>query len=83
LNITKEQALAILKKISGPPRRELVGEEHDHMWLVLNLLLPIRSSNNQRTHTDEYRINGVDYHVHYGLHEDGSPMIEEIGDFDS
>ncbi len=80
--MTPEEARKYIRKIMGPEHRELEGEEHDHTWLMLQFLDPIRSSNNQRTSTDEYRVGDKNYHVHYGLHADGRPMIEEVEDDD-
>ncbi len=81
MNLTKAEALEIIRRISGPPRREILGEEYDHLWLILQFLKPFRSSNNQRTETDEYKHAGKLYHVTYGFGP--KPMIEEIGEFDS
>jgi hypothetical protein len=80
--ISKEQALEILKKVIGPSRRELKGEEYDHTWLILNLLDPVEISNNQRSITEVYHQNGKIFHVHYFTMNE-SPMIEEVGSFDS
>ncbi len=81
--LSKEEAKKILPEICGPPHRELKDEEHDHMWLILQFLEPISSSNNQRTITDIYRYDGKEYHVHFGFYSDGSPMIEEVDANDS
>lgn len=77
--ITKEQAQELLKKVMGPPRRELVGEEYDHTWLILNLLEPVEVSNNQRSITEVYHQAGKIFHVHYFTMNE-PPMIEEVGD---
>ena len=65
-----------LRKIQGPPRRELKDKEYDQIWLLLQMLEPTRESNNQRTWTSEYALNGKQYHVTYGLEE--NPIIEEV-----
>lgn len=77
IKLTKEEALKILKKIIGPSRRELEGEEYDHTWLILQFLDPVQISNNQRSITEVYEHAGFTYNVHYfTANED--PVIEEI-----
>ena len=66
-----------LKKILGLNRRELKGKEYEHVWTLLQLIKPHSSSNNQRTWTDDYILNGKKYEVTYGLED--TPIIEEVG----
>ncbi len=75
LNMTPEEARAFIRKIMGPPRRVLEGEEREHMLTVLRLVEPIRSTNNQRSFTDEYVHAGKMYDVHYFEDE---TVVEEI-----
>lgn len=75
---SQDQQRIWLRNIIGPPTRILVGDERDHVWLMLQLVEPFRSSNNQRSITDEYRMNQRLYHVTYM--SDGEPIIEEIED---
>lgn len=77
--ITKEQALETYRRIMGPPRRELLGEEKSHTLLILKFLDPISESNNQRSLTEVYHQGGKTYHLHY-FGEPDDPMIEEVGD---
>ena len=56
--------------------KELKGQEYDYVWTLLQLIKPVNSSNNQRTWTDEYELNGKKYNVTYGLED--KPIIEEI-----
>ncbi len=58
-------------------RRELEGEEYDHMRLILSMMVPQSSFNSQRTCTDVYVQNGKIYHVHEGIYGN-RPMIEEV-----
>jgi hypothetical protein len=76
-NLTKEEAVAMLRKIMGPPRRELVGEEKSQVWLILQFLEPVEESNNQRSFTEVYHQAGRIYHVHYFPDAD-EPVIEEL-----
>lgn len=54
-----------LRKVMGPPKRVLEGDEREHMLTVFRLLEPIRQTNNQRSFTDEYVHAGKMYDVHY------------------
>jgi hypothetical protein len=73
--MTAEEARAFVCKVMGPARRSLEGKERDHIWTLLQLIEPASQSNNQRTWTDVYHLNGKEYHVHYF---DDTPDIEEI-----
>jgi len=72
----------MLRKIMGPPRRELEGEEKSQVWLILQFLDPVEENNNQRSVTEIYHQAGRVYHVHY-FPDAAEPMIEEVGDSDS
>ena len=65
-----------LKRMLGT--KELKGKEYEHVWTLLQLIKPVNSSNNQRTWTDEYKLNGKTYNVTYGLED--KPIIEEISE---
>ena len=67
-SLTNEQRSKILKEIMGPPRRELVGEEYDAIWLLLKIKGPTSESNNQCTITEISHLSG------FG----DKPMIEEV-----
>ena len=73
--MTPEEAHAFIRKVMGPPRRVLEGAEREHMLTVLRLVEPIRSTNNQRSFTDEYVHAGKMYDVHYF---DDETVVEEI-----
>lgn len=53
-DMTPEESRAFIRKIMGPPKRVLEGNERDHMLTIFSLIEPIRQSNNQRSFTDEY-----------------------------
>ena len=67
---------AFMRKVMGPPRRTLEGDEYNHILLIMGLTEPVESSNNQRTWTDEYIIEGKRYDATYGLGD--MPEIEEV-----
>lgn len=73
-----EKARAFIRKVMGPPRRALTGEEYDKIWTMLQLVEPYHQSNNQRTWTDRYRVGKIRYDVTYGLGDE--PEIEEVDD---
>jgi hypothetical protein len=80
LNMTPDEARAFLHRIMGPPKRVLEGTEREHMLTVLRLVEPIRSTNNQRSFTDEYLHAGKMYDVHYF---EGGTVVEEYLDEES
>ena len=63
-----------MRKVMGPPKRVLEGDEREHMLTVLRLIEPISSSNNQRSFTEEYEHAGKMYDVHYF---EGETVVEE------
>lgn len=65
-----------LRKIRGPPKRELSESEGKEMLVILSFLTPTSVSNNQRTITEEYSYNNKVYNVHYGIYD--YPLVEEI-----
>ena len=71
---SKEEAVAFIRSIMGPPTRELTGDEKEHMLTVFRLIEPIRQTNNQRSFTDEYVHAGKMYDVHYF---EGETEVEE------
>lgn len=64
-----------MRKVTGPPKRVLEGAEREHMLTVFKLIEPVRTTNNQRSFTDEYVHAGKMYDVHY--FDDGI-VVEEI-----
>ena len=76
--MSPEEACAFIRKVTGPPRRTLVGEERAKILTVLQLLEPVSSSNNQRTWTDVYKHAGREYHATYGDLGNELPIIEVI-----
>jgi hypothetical protein len=72
---TVEEARAFIRKVMGPDRRVLEGAEREHMLTVLRLIEPIRTTNNQRSFTDEYIHAGKMYDVHYF---DDETVVEEV-----
>ena len=76
-NMTPEEAKEFLRKVMGPSRRRLEGQERENIWLMILLQdEPDEASNNQHTITEVYNINQKEYHVTYMLEDE--PVIEEI-----
>ena len=75
--MTPDEAKKFLRKVMGPPRRTLEGQERENVWLMIMLQdEPDESSNNQHSITEVYKINQREYRVHYFDGED--PIIEEV-----
>jgi hypothetical protein len=64
-NMTKEEAKAFIRRVMGPTKRTLEGQEKENMLTLFRLIEPIESTNNQRSFTDEYLHAGKTYYVHY------------------
>lgn len=56
-------AKSFWRRVMGPPCVSLEGEDKTQMMLILSLLEPFRSTNNQVTWTDYYRHNDKVYSV--------------------
>jgi hypothetical protein len=76
-HLTPEQARAFVRRVMGPPRRELQGKEREQVLLMLAMLGQATwTSNNQHSYSEEY--------VHAGRHwcvttwTDGYYTVEEI-----
>jgi len=74
---TPEQARAFVRKVMGPPRRELQDKEREQVLLMLAMLGgPTVTTNNQYSYSEDY--------VHAGRHwcvttwPDGYYTVEEI-----
>lgn len=79
--MTPAEARAWIRKVMGPPRRTLEGQERENVWLMILMQdEPNECSNNQHSITEVYKINQREYHVHYFSQEE--PVIEEIMDDD-
>lgn len=74
MNMTPEQARAFIRKVMGPPKRQLEGQEREHVWLLIQMSTPINESNNQRFWYEEYLIGDHRYNVTYGIED--YPIIE-------
>jgi len=61
--LTPEEARTFLRKVMGPPKRTLEGKERDQVLLLLAMMDPYETSNNQVSWTSCYMIGDRDYHV--------------------
>ena len=52
-----------MRCVMGPPRRTLEGKEREQVLLLLAMMEPFESSNNQISWTDCYMIGDKEYHV--------------------
>ena len=71
---TPEEAKAWIRKVIGPPKRQLEGKERENIWLLIQMSTPVSESNNQRFWYEEYLIGERRYNVTYGLEDE--PIIE-------
>lgn len=78
--LSKEDALSLIRKIMGDPRRELKGQEREQVLTMLSLMDPVEAFNNQRYWTDVYIVGKIKYHVTSGVdwsEDELDPMVEE------
>lgn len=61
--MTPAQARAWIRKVMGPPKRTLEGKEREQVLLLLAMMEPYSSSNNQHSWTECYMMGEKDYHV--------------------
>jgi hypothetical protein len=54
---------AFMRKVMGPPHITLEGKDKEQVLLLLALIEPFDSSNNQHSWTDYYKIGETEYHV--------------------
>lgn len=74
--MNQDEARAFLRKVMGPSRRIIEGDEYDKIMLLILLSEPNQTFNNQRTWTDRYLIGDTEYDV---IYEDfGKTTLEEI-----
>jgi hypothetical protein len=52
-----------LRDVMGPPHRTLEGREREQVLLLLALMEPYSTSNNQHSWAECYMIGNRDYHV--------------------
>ena len=77
INMTEQEAREFIRRVMGPQRRELEGEERDQVLLMLAMMGgPTVTSNNQHSYSEDY--------VHAGRHwcvttwPNGQYIVEEI-----
>ncbi len=73
-----EYAKEFMRSVMGPPKRRLEGEEHEKVWLMLQMTEPVRETNNQHSWCAEYNLGGKMYDVVF--FPDEEPFIEEYLD---
>jgi hypothetical protein len=71
-----ERLKEFLRKVVGPPTRTIEGDEYHHVWLILKMTEPTRTTNNQHSWCEEYYVGGKYYDVHYFPNEE--PLIKEV-----
>jgi hypothetical protein len=73
--LTKEE----LKKLIGPSRRKLIGEEYKEIKLILKLLEPYDYGHSLHCWDEKYRYNGKIYQITGEFSSpNADPIIEEL-----
>ena len=76
-HLTLEQTRAFVRKVMGPPRRELQGKEREQVLLMLAMLGQANwTSNNQHSYSEDYV--HADRHWCVTTWPDGHYTVEEI-----
>lgn len=65
-----------LRQVMGRPHRTLKGKEKNDIILLLALIEPFNTTNNQHSWTEYYRIGETEYHV--TNFSDDEVIIEEM-----
>ena len=47
--MTPEEAQEFIRRVMGPPKRTIEGDEYKHVWLILKMTEPTLTSNNQHS----------------------------------
>lgn len=63
LTLKTKEAAAFIRRVMGPPKRTLEGKEREDILLLLSMIEPYSTSNNQHSWTDCYMIGKAEYHV--------------------
>ena len=75
-SFTKEQAQAFIRKVMGTPRKTLEGKAREQILLLLAMLEPFETSNNQHSFTECYMIGTTEYHI--TSFPDGDVIVDEM-----
>jgi len=76
-HLTPDEARAFLRKVMGPPTRQIEGQEKEHLLLILALIEPFKETNNQHSWTSYYMVGEKEYHVTHWPNEE-EPYVDEI-----
>lgn len=61
--MSPEQARAFVRSVMGPPYKTLAGKEKEQVLLLLAMVEPYKTTNNQLSWTEYYMIGETEYHV--------------------
>lgn len=75
-SMTPEEARAFLRKVMGPPIKTLEGKERNGVVLLLAMIEPFKTTNNQHSYTEYYMIGETEYHV--TTFPDAEVIVDEI-----
>jgi hypothetical protein len=66
-----------LRSVMGPPHITLEGKDKEQVLLLLALIEPFDSSNNQHSWTDYYKIGETEYHVTFWP-DSNEPTVDKM-----
>lgn len=81
--MTPEEARAFIRKVIGPEKQTITGEDRAHLLMIFAMIKPDDTSNNQRTLTEVYYYGDKEYHVTYGFgypEDSDDPLVELVVD---
>jgi len=67
---------AFMRKVMGPPRRTLEGDEREQVLTMLALIGPTVTTNNQHSWSEDYVQGGQHWCITYFPNEE--PVVEEM-----
>jgi hypothetical protein len=62
-NMSVKEAKIFLRKVMGPPRQTLEGKEREQVLLLIAMIEPYKTTNNQHSWTEYYMIGETEYHI--------------------
>ena len=61
--MSPEEARAFIRSVMGPPYQTLEGKEKEQVLLLIAMIEPYKTTNNQHSWTEYYMIGETEYHV--------------------
>jgi hypothetical protein len=68
---------AFMRKVTGPPHITLEGKDKEQALLILALIEPFETTNNQHSWTDSYMIGKTEYRV-TTFSDSNEPVVDKM-----